>query len=760
MKYKLLLTLLFLQNILIAKDTVVLQLHWKHQFQYAGFYTAIKKGYYQDLGINLSIKEWNPQINKLENLRSDNIDFLISSSDMLGEVFKSNDLLIVASYLQKTPIALAVKPNLYFPSDLKNKKIMAIKDDIQSSVFYKMWKTSNIQVETLDIKPHSFNMESFINGKVDAVQIYMTDQPFELASKNIKFNIIDSNSYGIDFYDLMVLTTKKLALSNPQLVQNFKEATTKGWEYALKNKEEIVELILEKYNTQNKSKEELLFEAKRLENFILPQSYKIGELNKNKLQKIALLHLEMGNINKINNIQNFIFSYKNFDRNLNLTEEEKMYLKKKNILNICTIPNNIFLEDKNFYKSIDIKIMEEIIKKLKINHKFIKTKTYEQSINYTKNGTCDVLSITRYTKERDKILNINTPYVAQPLVMVSNNDVLFIEDFSKIKNKTIAISNDDNSLEKIHKLYPNLKVIEVASPEKALELLKRKEIFGFVDMPIVISHYIKQLGYLDLKIIGSLKISSGISMASTKQEPLLSNILEKSLNIIPEDYINTLINEWYAIKYEKGIDYTLISQITIFAILSLILMWYWNRKIKHTNILLVKTQKELEEKNHKLEQISITDRLTNLFNRHKIDHVLDDAKARCDRYNETFGIIMLDIDHFKSVNDTYGHQVGDIVLIEIANILKSTVRKTDIIGRWGGEEFLIVCINSDLESTKVIAEKCRKAVDIFNFTTVKHKTSSFGVSIYDKNKSIKETISQADNNLYRAKNSGRNKVVF
>jgi len=189
-------------------------------------------------------------------------------------------------------------------------------------------------------------------------------------------------------------------------------------------------------------------------------------------------------------------------------------------------------------------------------------------------------------------------------------------------------------------------------------------------------------------------------------------------------------------------------------------MFYWNRKIHKTNILLGTMQKELEEKNNILKELSITDRLTGLYNRHKLDKVLDDEKARCDRYDDKFGVVLLDIDHFKSVNDTYGHQVGDIVLVEIANILKSNIRSTDIVGRWGGEEFLIICIKSDLEATKIVAEKCRKAIENYNFTTIKHKTSSFGVAVSDKSESIKETITRADDKLYKAKETGRNKIVF
>lgn len=757
---KLLIYLIFVFSLLLnANENITLQLHWKHQFQYAGFYSAIEKGYYQEVGINLNIKEWNPQINKIEDLRNKKVDFIITASDMLGDVFRNKDLLIVSSYLQKSPFALAVKQDIYFPNELKDKKIMAVKEDIESTTFFKMWQSAQIDPKQLDIIPHTFDMNSFIDGKVDAIQVYVTDQLYELASKNIKFNIIDANSYGVDFYDLMTITTKEFAQTNAKLVEKFKEATKKGWKYALENKEEVINIIQSKYNSQNKSKEALLYEANRLENFILPDVYELGNLDKNKLKKIALIHLEKGNIQKINNIEDYIFSYKNFDKSLNLNPEEKNYLSKKEVLKICTLPNKIEIENETFYKSIDVRIIERITEKLKLKPLFIETKTYEQSLSYTQNGTCDILSIARKTNENVKLLNLLKPFVAQPLVMVTNKDILFIDNFSKVKNKTIGIVKDYSEIKTIQEMYPNLKIIEVQSPNEGLKLLKKELIFGFVDIPIIISHHIKELGFLDLKIVGSLNINSGLSMAITKTELSLLPILEKAMNTISEDYLNSLINEWYSIKYEKGIDYTLVWEILIFFFILTITILYWVRKLRLTNILLEETQKELKKTNKKLKKTSITDRLTKIYNRHKLDEVLKDEKERSDRYEDQFGIILLDIDHFKNVNDTYGHDIGDVVLIEIANILKSTIRKTDILGRWGGEEFLIVCIKSDLDSTKAVAEKCRRAIEEFNFTTIQHKTASFGVSVYKKDHTIKETIINADNNLYKAKESGRNKVI-
>ena len=169
---------------------------------------------------------------------------------------------------------------------------------------------------------------------------------------------------------------------------------------------------------------------------------------------------------------------------------------------------------------------------------------------------------------------------------------------------------------------------------------------------------------------------------------------------------------------------------------------------------------KLKEKNDELEVLYITDRLTGLFNRHKLDSVVSDELNRAKRYNHTFGIILIDIDYFKSVNDTFGHQVGDTVLVEIANILKANTRNTDTVGRWGGEEFLIVVPQTDELKIKKIAEALRSAIESHTFTTVGKKTASFGVTVFQKNDTIELMLNRADEALYKVKASGRNQVCL
>ena len=161
-----------------------------------------------------------------------------------------------------------------------------------------------------------------------------------------------------------------------------------------------------------------------------------------------------------------------------------------------------------------------------------------------------------------------------------------------------------------------------------------------------------------------------------------------------------------------------------------------------------------------IEKISQTDTLTNLNNRLRLDKKFKYEFLRTERYQSPFTIIILDIDFFKLVNDQYGHQAGDQVLIELSQILTKTVREIDTLGRWGGEEFLILCPETSLQGAFTLAEKIRKSVEENNFTDVNRITCSLGVTHYKNGDNLNDMFNRADRALFQAKKEGRNKIVF
>jgi diguanylate cyclase (GGDEF)-like protein len=178
----------------------------------------------------------------------------------------------------------------------------------------------------------------------------------------------------------------------------------------------------------------------------------------------------------------------------------------------------------------------------------------------------------------------------------------------------------------------------------------------------------------------------------------------------------------------------------------------------HLESLVAERTAELVEKNKQLEKLSVSDRLTGLYNRLRLDQVLDAELVRSKRYGNSFLVILLDVDHFKSVNDTHGHQVGDQVLTQVAYLLRKDAREVDTVGRWGGEEFLIVCPDTSIEGAALSAEKLRQKIAQQSFHVVGGKTCSFGVASIRAEETIDTLIARADAALYRSKHNGRNRV--
>ncbi|MES0490497.1 MAG: GGDEF domain-containing protein [Leptospirales bacterium] len=168
---------------------------------------------------------------------------------------------------------------------------------------------------------------------------------------------------------------------------------------------------------------------------------------------------------------------------------------------------------------------------------------------------------------------------------------------------------------------------------------------------------------------------------------------------------------------------------------------------------------KIEILKQKLVQASITDPLTNMHNRRWINEKIESCMSYTARYKKPFAIILIDIDHFKKINDTMGHQVGDIILTEVATIIQSSTRMADYTARWGGEEFLIVLPETDLTGARKHAERIRWAIENNEFSNSIHMTASFGVTQNSEEETSMITLmDKADKALYNAKNNGRNLV--
>lgn len=186
------------------------------------------------------------------------------------------------------------------------------------------------------------------------------------------------------------------------------------------------------------------------------------------------------------------------------------------------------------------------------------------------------------------------------------------------------------------------------------------------------------------------------------------------------------------------------------------------RKLLNANKEIKEKQRELNEAYRKVEELSRKDPLTNLPNRRDILEKIMQEKIRHDRSGISFALIMADIDDFKVLNDQYGHDCGDAILVSLAQLLMKTIRRQDLVGRWGGEEFLFLLPETDYSGSLTLAEKIRKAVEEYEFNyngMVFRLTITLGVAVFEKGMSVEGCIKTADQRLYEGKKRGKNAVV-
>lgn len=169
-------------------------------------------------------------------------------------------------------------------------------------------------------------------------------------------------------------------------------------------------------------------------------------------------------------------------------------------------------------------------------------------------------------------------------------------------------------------------------------------------------------------------------------------------------------------------------------------------------------QNALSVKNRELERLASRDALTNLYNRWKMDDCFEHEVQRANRFHRPLSVILIDIDHFKQINDTHGHAVGDSVLMETAELLQSNLRSSDIPCRWGGEEFLVICPETEIDTAIQLAERLREEFATRCFSVAGHQTASFGVAEYKSDRSPGQIFRQADAAMYQAKEKGSNRV--
>ena len=322
---KLLFLVIFLNINLYSKDLtkVTIQLSWFDQFQFAGYYMAKEQGFYKDAGLDVEILPFSLGMNIPKMVNDGDVDFAIGRENLILEKAKYPKIIALAAIFQATPLVLLTTKDSGIDSfnKFENKKLMRTKDDGSEVSLKAMLSASKIDLKSITQVEHSHNIYDLIEKRVDIISAYTSKAPYILQKEQIKYNIFYPKDYGFDMYSDFLITNIDKYNNDYNIVEKFKKASLKGWEYAYNNIEKSVDIIFEKYNTQNISKDELIFEANELKKLSYLNDNKLGDMKQEKVQRIYDLYNVMGYINNEFKIDNFI----GYDKKSRL--EKWLYLK-------------------------------------------------------------------------------------------------------------------------------------------------------------------------------------------------------------------------------------------------------------------------------------------------------------------------------------------------------------------------------------------------------------------------------------------------
>lgn len=504
-----------------ALEVVTVQLKWRHQFQFAGYYAAIEKGYYRDAGLDVRLREPEAGEEPAQAVLDGKAEYGIATSDLLLFRARGEPVVALAAIFQHSALAFVSLNTSKVRSvhDLPGKRVMI---EPHAADLQAYMHDEGVPMNKVEFVDHTFDPSSLISGQVDAMSVYVTDEPYLLEKAGRTYNVFSPRASGIDFYGDTLFTTEQELAKHPKRAQAFLDATLKGWAYALDHPGEIIDLILERYS-QRHSREHLTFEARKMIPLINHKLVAIGHMNPGRWRYIAERYMEFGLIHKDADLDDFI---------------------------------------------------------------------YEMSMSMT--------SVPAWV----------LPTVAAAL---------------------------------------------------ALSLL-----------------------------LGSTAYRT------------------HSLNV------------------RLGAEIT-----------------------------------ERERLQEELKRHASTDFLTGIFNRRRFQENLEDELARTQRTGVPSTLLILDLDHFKSINDDFGHPGGDEAIRKFAEITGGLLRRIDVFARLGGEEFGILLRDTPLEGALLTAERIRKTISAQPVAWEGQEISltvSIGVTQLLEHDDVPSAQARADEALYRAKNAGRNRT--
>lgn len=731
-------------------EKVSVQLQWADQFQFAGYYVAKERGFYRDAGLEVTLQKFDSKKLSVDEVMAGRSTYGIGRSSLLNDRMAGKNVVALSAIFQSSPFVLLSQKSadIKTPRDLKGKRVMMTSDFQDTISVRAMLNSQDIRLDQLKIIEHSFNPIDISNGKTDVMACYISNEPFVLKEKGIETNAISPEAYGFDFYSDILFTSEAEVRNHPKRVRAFVDATLKGWEYAFEHIPETAQLIRERYNTQNKSLESLIYEGEVLKTLAYRKNQPLGSITVDKFRRISDIYKVMGIEQNEKRLAGFVYDDTHQTVLMNVDERSFLHMNTIRYTSTLTWPPFNFFSESNppQLQGIAVDFWKLISERTGMKSSFIPSSTLSGVLDAIKTKTADITLGTSISKEKEPYALFSKPYASFPNVIVTGKTIDFIPGLKALEGKRIAITEGYSVAEAIGEKYPNITIVGVEDTREGLKLLSSGRVDAVVDILPVVAYLINADHQVNLKISGTTEFDFDVRMMIRNDYPELKTIVDKAIDSITIAERQRILNRYIAITYEDRVDYTWAYVVVMGAFIIISIFIY--------------RQFEMGKYHKRLLKMATTDPLTGLANRIRLDEKLLECHQVYERTGRVFSVIMIDLDYFKRVNDTYGHLIGDKTLVALTQLLSDNIRHIDTLGRWGGEEFMIICPETEIEGGKQLAEKMQAVIEKYDFPHIHTMTCSFGISESRKGDRIENVVGRADSALYQAKAEGRNRICI
>jgi polar amino acid transport system substrate-binding protein len=449
---------------------------------------------------------------------------------------------------------------------------------------------------------------------------------------------------------------------------------------------------------------------------------------------------------------------------IQLTQAESSWLDvREQQINICVYQDWMPLEGVDIgrqHAGMTANVLTLFQQRLPIHFKLHNTLDRSSALAALQSGQCDLLPLAIQTHEISQQLHFSAPWLTLPSVVLGRLEAPFINSLEELNGLPVGVSRDQGLLELVQQRYPELDLVPVDSEQEGLRRLQTGELYAYIGALNSVSYYLQELRMVDVRVIGRVPVDLPLSMATRQDDLQLQAIVQKLLSSLTQAERQGIESDWRRVRLEQRMDYSLLWKTLALVSLVLLVLFYWNRKLGTLN-------RKLAEANQQLALMSRCDQLTGLGNRIYVEQELPPLFNASKQKQQTFMLAVLDADHFKQVNDTRGHPVGDLCLQALAGLLQDSCNgKQQHVVRFGGEEFLIFAAGHSAETFRQLLESIREQVAALVINTGSgvplQLTVSLGAQIRRPavDEQLDDWMREVDQALYQAKQQGRNRVVL